>query len=160
MDRAHVEQQDETNEDKEGEHHAHPQQDDLPPALVHPERDEGQDGVANEEAEYEPEEVCVVVNPGQETEQKEDSRHPHQLQYRHLRVLQARPLVDDLNDAGGEEAEVGPGGPDLSPVGHEDGGGEVPDHAGAEVDQPHPTSADQLLKVPEIQRLELRAGKK
>ena len=38
--------------------------------------------------------------------------------------------------------------PDLGPIGHKDGGGEVADHAAAEVDDADPLGAGHLLQVP------------
>ena len=147
LDGADVKEQDESNENEDGEDEAEPKQDNLPPPVVDPEGDKGEDGVGHEEPEDEAEEVGVVVNPGQKAGEEEDRGHAHQLQHRHLGVLEAGPLVDHLDDGGGEDAEMGSGRPHLGPVGHKDGGGEVADHARAEVDEGKPLGADQLLEV-------------
>ena len=65
-----------------------------------------------------------------------------------LSLLEAGPLMDDLHDAAGQEAEVRSGRTDLSPVGHEDGAGEVPDHAGAQGDHRDTLGSGHLLQVP------------
>ena len=146
-DGTHVEEEDEPGEEEQGHHHAHPHQHNLPPPAVHPKRDKWQHGVGQEEAVDEAEEVGIVVNPGQESGQEENGRHPDQLEDGHLGVLEAGPLVDDLDNGGGQEAEGGAGRAHFGPVGHEDGGGEVADHAGGQVDQAGPLGAGQLLQV-------------
>ena len=86
MYRRHIEQQDEAHEDEDTREQTDPQQDQLPPPLVHAEGDEGHDGVGDEEAEDEAEEVSVVVYPRQQAREEEDCRDPDQLQDRHLRI--------------------------------------------------------------------------
>ena len=56
--------------------------------------------------------------------------------------------MDDLHDAAGQEAEVSAGRADLGSVGHEDGAGEVADHAAAQVDDSHAPRPRHLLQVP------------
>ena len=126
-----VKEKDESDKDENAGEETDPQQDQLSSPLVDSEGDERQDCVRDEEAEDEAKEVGVVVDPGEESGEEEDCGDPDQFEYRHLRVLERRPLVDDLHNAAGQEAEVRPGRTDLSSVGHEDGAGEVPDHAGA-----------------------------
>ena len=65
-----------------------------------------------------------------------------------LSLLEAGPLMDDLHDAAGQEAEVSAGRADLGSVGHEDGAGEVADHAAAQVDDSHAPRPRHLLQVP------------
>ena len=77
-------------------------------------RDEWQEGVGEEEAEDESEEVRVVVDPGQEAGEEEHGRHAHHLEERHLGVLEARPLVDHLHHAARQQPEVAAGGADLN----------------------------------------------
>ena len=62
--------------------------------------------------------------------------------------------MDDLHDAAGQEAEVSAGRADLCSVGHEDGAGEVADHAGAQVDDGDALGARHLLQVPHQPELE------
>ena len=88
------------------------------------------------------------------TWQKEDSGDPDQLEDGHLRVLEAGPLVDHLHYAAGKQPKVGAGGPDLGPVGHEDGAGQVTDHPGAQVDDGDPRGARHLLQVAHQPELE------
>ena len=107
MDRTHVEEQDEPDKDEQGKDDADPEQHNLPPPLVQPERDKGQNGVADEEPEDEAEEVGIVVDPGQQAGQEEDGGDADELEDGHLRVLEAGPLVDHLHDGGGQQTEVG-----------------------------------------------------
>ena len=111
--RRDVKEQDKAHEDKEGRQEADPQQDQLPLPVKHTEGDERHDGVGEEEPEDEAEQVGVVVDPGQEAGEEEDGRDPDQLEDGHLGVLEGRPLVDDLDNAAGQEAKVGPGGTNL-----------------------------------------------
>ena len=90
----------------------------------------------------------VVVNPRKESGQEEDGRDAHQLEDGHVRVLEHVPLVDDLDHATGEEAEVRSGGSDLGSVRNEDGGGQVADHSGPHVDQSDSSGSGHLLEVP------------
>ena len=83
------------------------------PAAAAAQRDEGEERVGEEEAEYEAEEVRVVVDPGEEAGQEEHGRHAHHLEQRHLGVLEARPLVDHLHHAARQQAEVPARGADL-----------------------------------------------
>ena len=87
--------------------------DDDAAALAAAQRDERQEGVGEEEAEDESEEVRVVVDPGEEAGQEEHGRHAHHLEQRHLGVLEARPLVDHLHHAARQQAEVPARGADL-----------------------------------------------
>lgn len=65
-----------------------------------------------------------------------------------MSLLEAGPLVDDLHDAAGQEAEVSASRADLCSVGHEDGAGEVADHAAAKVYDGHAPRPRHLLQVP------------
>ena len=147
MDGGHVEEENESDKDEHGGDEADPEKDQLPPPVIDAKGDEGHDGVGDEEAEDEAEEVSVVVNPRKESGQEEDSGDADQLEDRHLWVLEARPLVDDLHDAGGKQTKVGSSGANLGSIGDEDGAGEVADHPGAQVDDPDPLGAGHLLKV-------------
>ena len=114
MDRRHVEEEEEADEEEEHREQANPHQDDLPlPLVLAAEGDEGQQGVGEQEARDEAEEVGVVVHPGQETGQEEHGRHAHQLEDGHLGVLEHRPLVDHLHHAARQQAEVRARRPDL-----------------------------------------------
>ena len=149
VDGGDVEEQQEANEEKDDAGEADDDQDQLPAAVVVPaEGDERQDGVGQQEAEDEAEEVRVVVHPGQESGKEEDRGDADQLEDGHLRVLEHVPLVDDLDHAASQEAEVGAGGADLGPVRDEDGGSEVADHAGAEIDERDAGGTGHLLQVP------------
>ena len=147
MDGGHVEEENESDKYEHGGDEADPEKDQLPPPVIDAKGDEGHDGVGDEEAEDEAEEVSVVVNPRKESGQEEDSGDADQLEDRHLWVLEAGPLVDDLHDEGGQQTKVGSSGANLRPVGDEDGAGEVADHPGAQVDDPDPLGAGHLLKV-------------
>ena len=90
--------------------------DDASAAAAAAQRDEWQEGVGEEEAEDESEEVRVVVDPGQEAGEEEHGRHAHHLEERHLGVLEARPLVDHLHHAARQQPEVGAGGANLKNI--------------------------------------------
>ena len=62
--------------------------------------------------------------------------------------------MDHLHYAAGQQPEVGAGGPDLGPVGHEDGAGQVADHPGAQVDDGDPRGSRHLLQVAHQPELE------
>ena len=148
VDGGDVEEQQEADEEQDDAREADDDEDELPAAVVVPaEGDERQDGVGQQEPEDEAEEVRVVVDPWQESGEEEDCGDADQLEDGHLRVLEHVPLMNDLDHAASEEAEVSPGGPDLGPVRHEDGGSEVADHAGAEIDERDSGSAGHLLQV-------------
>jgi len=56
--------------------------------------------------------------------------------------------MDHLDHAASQESEVSPGRPHLGPVRNKDGGSQVTDHAGAQVDEGDPGGAGHLLQVP------------
>ena len=149
MDGGDVEEQQEADKEKDDAGEADDDQDQLPAAVVVPaEGDERQDGVGQQEAEDEAEEVRVVVHPGQESGEEEDRGDADQLEDGHLRVLEHVPLVDDLDHAASQEAKMCSGRTDLGAVRNEDGGREVADHAGSHVDESDPCGASHLLEVP------------
>lgn len=148
VDGSDVEEQQQADEEEDDAGEADDDQDQLPPTVVDPpEGDEGQERVGEEEPEDEAEQVGVVVHPGKESGQEEDGRDADQLEDGHFRVLEHVPLVDHLDHAAGEQAEVRARGSDLSSVGNEDGGGEVADHAGAHVDERDSGGSGHLLQV-------------
>ena len=91
--------------------------------------------------------MSVVVDPRKESGQEEDSSDPDQLEDCHLGVLEARPLVDHLHDAGGKETKVSARRSDLGSVGHEDGTGQVADHPRTQIDDSDPLGSRHLLQV-------------
>ena len=125
---SHVEEENQTNEDDDAGNETDPEKYQLSSSLIDAEGDEGHDGIADEKSEDEPEQMSVVINPGQETREEEDSSHSHQLQYRHLWILETGPLMNHLHDAGGQETKVSSSRSNLSSVGNKDGAGEVPHH--------------------------------
>ena len=147
VDGGDVEEEDETDKDEHGGDEADPEEDQLSPAVIDAEGDEGHDGVGYEEAEDEAEEVGVVVNPRKESGEEEDRGDADQLEDGHLGVLEAGPLVDHLDDGGGKEAKVGARGSHLGSVRDEDGTGEVANHPRAQVDDPDPLGSCHLLQV-------------
>ena len=147
MDGGHVEEENESDKYEHGGDQTDPEKDQLPPPVIDAKGDEGHDGVGDEEAEDETEEMCVVVDPGQQAGEEEDGGDANQLEDRHLGILETWPLVDHLHDAGGEKPEVRPSRSNLCSVGHKDGAGQVADHPGAQVDDPDPLGAGHLLKV-------------
>ena len=125
---SHVEEENQTHEDDDAGNETDPEKYQLSSSLIDAEGDEGHDGIADEKSEDEPEQMSVVINPGQETREEEDSSHTHQLQYRHLWILETGPLMNHLHDAGGQETKVSSSRSNLSSVGNKDGAGEVPHH--------------------------------
>lgn len=128
MDWSHVEKEYQPNKNENASYQTDPQQYQFSSSLIDAEGDEGHDGVGDEEAKDEPEEVSVVVYPGKKTREEEDCGDSDQLEDGHLWILETWPLMDDLHDAAGQESKVRPGRTHLSSVGNKDGGGEVADH--------------------------------
>jgi len=92
--------------------------------------------------------MSIVVDPRKQSWQKEDSGDTNKFEDGHLRILEAGPLMDDLDNAAGQEAKVSTRGSNLCPVGNKDGAGEVADHPAAQVDDPDPLGPGHLLQVP------------
>ena len=62
--------------------------------------------VGEKEASDKSEQVGVVVNPGQQTAQKQHGSEPDELEQRHLWITKDRPLMDDLDHATSQQAKV------------------------------------------------------
>ena len=129
MDWCYVEEQNESNKNKNAGQKTNPQQYQFSSSFVDSKSHERHDCVRDEEAENEAKEMGVVVNPWEKARKEEDRGDPDQFEYRHLRVLERRPLVDDLDNAASQETKVSSGRSHLSPVGDKDGAGEVANHA-------------------------------
>lgn len=75
MDWCDVEEQNQTNKNENAGQKTNPQQYQLSSSFVDSKCDERHDCVRDQEAEYEAEEMGVVVYPGQEAGQEEDRGH-------------------------------------------------------------------------------------
>jgi hypothetical protein len=71
VDRYDVEQENETAEQEPSRQQAHPYQRYFLASLVHPERNERQQRVRQQKSEHETEQMSIIVDPGQETDQEE-----------------------------------------------------------------------------------------
>ena len=115
VDGGHVEEEEESDEEEDDGGQTDPDEHDLlpPVVLAAAEGDEGQEGVAEQEAGDEAEQVGVVVDPRQEASQEEDRRDAYQLEDGHLGIAERRPLVNHLDHAAGQKAKMGSGRTDL-----------------------------------------------
>lgn len=154
LDGPDVEEEDEGGEQDGAQGEGDADEDQLAPPVVHAHRDEGEEGVGEQSARDEPEDVSEVVHPGQESSQKEEGDREEEPAEGPPGRAEERPRVEDFHAEAGEKAEVGAGGAHLRPVGHEQGGGEVAHHARAQVDDADAEGAGQLLQVPHDDHLE------
>lgn len=147
VDGEHVEEQHEAGEEEERRQQAHPHQQDLLVAVVAAERHERHQGVRQQEAEDEAEEVCVVVHPWQQAERKERQRDGEQLAECLIGMTQHGPRIQHLHDEARQQTELGTRWAHVGAVRYEDGAGQISGHATADVDDADPQAAGELLQV-------------